>query len=127
MRERVKYIQFLYLSHLEVPVDHPVHLEVIVVLAEGVDQRLRYLQPTHVEEELQREVAQRGAILGNDLWKFANSVTPRYKGILRGIHKNWTISFVLKYRTKHFPPLRSDPKEAFDSSDKQLDVLNHVA
>ena len=39
-------------AHLEVPVNHVVDLEVLVVVAEGVEQRLRHLDPAHVAEQL---------------------------------------------------------------------------
>ena len=42
-------------GHLHVTVDEPVQLEVIIVLAEGVDQGLGHLEPAHEEGELQRE------------------------------------------------------------------------
>ncbi len=38
---------------LQVPVYDPVCVKVVVVLPEGVDERLRHLEPPHVEEELE--------------------------------------------------------------------------
>lgn len=43
-----------HVRDLQIAVDDPVHLEVVVVLAEGVDERLGHLEPAHVEEELER-------------------------------------------------------------------------
>lgn len=40
-------------AHLNVPVDEPVDLKVVVVLPKRVDQGLGHLEPAHVEEELQ--------------------------------------------------------------------------
>ena len=40
-------------GHLKVPVDQKVTLEVIIILAERVDQSLGDLEPAHVEEELE--------------------------------------------------------------------------
>ena len=44
-------------THLKVAVDHPVDLEVVVVVAERVEERLGDSQPAHVEKELQPEPA----------------------------------------------------------------------
>lgn len=41
-------------EHLEISVNQPVRLEVVVVLPKRVDQLLRDLQPPGVEEELQQ-------------------------------------------------------------------------
>jgi hypothetical protein len=38
--------------YLHVPVDEPVELKIIIVLSERVDERLRHLQPTEEEGEL---------------------------------------------------------------------------
>lgn len=37
------------------PVDQPVELDVVVVLAEGVYQDLSHLQPAHIEAKLKFE------------------------------------------------------------------------
>ena len=42
----------MQITHLDVPVDQVVDLEVFVVVAEGVEQGLRNLDPTHVTDEL---------------------------------------------------------------------------
>ncbi len=39
-------------AYLHVPVDEPVELKIIIVLSERVDERLRHLQPTEEEGEL---------------------------------------------------------------------------
>ena len=46
-------VSLLICIHLQVPVYQPVHLEVIVILSEGIYQNLGDLEPAHVEEELQ--------------------------------------------------------------------------
>lgn len=38
---------------LQVSVDHPVHLEVIVIFTERIYQLFGHFQPSHVEEKLQ--------------------------------------------------------------------------
>ena len=40
------------IAHLQVTVDHPVDLEIVVIVTERVEQRLRYSEPAHVEKEL---------------------------------------------------------------------------
>ena len=46
-------------SHLDVPVDEVVELEVVVVLPEGIDERLRYFEPPDEEDELEDEEERR--------------------------------------------------------------------
>ena len=41
------------ISYLQVPVNQPVHLEVIIIFTKWVYQSLRHLEPAHVEEELE--------------------------------------------------------------------------
>jgi hypothetical protein len=37
---------------LDVPIDEPIELEVIIILTEWVDQRLGYFEPSNVKDEL---------------------------------------------------------------------------
>jgi hypothetical protein len=47
------FVFILPSTYLYVPVDQPVKFKVFVVVSEGIDQLLSYLEETHVEEELQ--------------------------------------------------------------------------
>ena len=49
----------LDLAHLDVSVDEVVELEVVVVLPEGIDERLRHFEPTDEEDELENEEERR--------------------------------------------------------------------
>ena len=42
-------------AHLDVSVDEVVELEVVVVLPEGIDERLRHFEPPDEEHELEDE------------------------------------------------------------------------
>ena len=46
-------------AHLDVSVDEVVELEVVVVLPEGIDERLRHFEPTDEEDELENEEERR--------------------------------------------------------------------
>ena len=48
-----------HLAHLDVSVDEVVELEVVVVLPEGIDERLRHFEPTDEEDELENEEERR--------------------------------------------------------------------
>ena len=42
-----------HVGNVDVSVEDVVELEVVVILPEGIHQRLAHLQPAHVEQELQ--------------------------------------------------------------------------
>lgn len=39
--------------YLNMSIDHPNHIEIVIILAKWVDQSFRHFEPTHVEEKLQ--------------------------------------------------------------------------
>ena len=41
------------IGYLEVSVNKPVHIEVVIILSEGIDQHFCNLEPSHVKEELE--------------------------------------------------------------------------
>ena len=53
------------LAYFEVAIDHRVHFQIVVVLAERIDERLGYLQPSHVEEKLEKAEAGADAEIDN--------------------------------------------------------------
>lgn len=52
--------------HLDVPVDEPVELDVVVILAEGVDKDLGDLEPADVEAELKQNINRITICCGSD-------------------------------------------------------------
>ena len=55
MKSNVGYLGPVRHSHLDVSVDEVVKLEVVVVLAEWIDERLRHFEPPDEEHELEDE------------------------------------------------------------------------
>ena len=40
-------------DYLEMSVNKPIHIKVIIILSEGIDQHFSNLEPSHVKEELE--------------------------------------------------------------------------
>ena len=40
-------------TYLEVSVNKPIHIKVVIILSKGIDQHLCNLEPSHIKEELE--------------------------------------------------------------------------